>query len=123
MHLSNLFANLRGSWLHKRLLCKVKFTKFNKNIIKLLWVLGYIQGFYFLSLYKLQIRLKINEIFIKNILMISKSGRRIYCNLFFLNNLIKLNKGIYLLSTNKGLLTHQGCKFWHVGGELIRIIY
>ncbi len=122
-HLSNLCANLKGSWLHKRLLCKVQYTNLNIKILQTLWILGYIQGFSFFSNYKLQIRLKIANNFIKSILLISKPGRRIFCKLFMLNILLKLNKGIYLVSTNKGILTQQGCKFWNVGGELLCIIY
>lgn len=123
MHLSNFCANLKGSWLHKISFCIVTNTKMNYQLLYLLWVLGYIHGFSRFGLYKLQVRLKIKVNFIKSILQISKPGRRIFCKFLMLCRLIKYNKGIYILSTTKGLLTHKSCLFWHIGGELVCIIY
>ena len=123
MNLSNFCANLKMGWLYKKSLITISHTNLNKKALQLLWILGYIQGFYIYKKYKISVVLKWRTNFLKSILIISKPGRRVFCNVNNLNKLIKLNKGIYFLSTNKGLLTHKGCLFWRVGGELLCIIY
>jgi len=107
-HLANLIANLNGAFLHKNLNCHASNTKLNKKVLFLLWVLGYIDGFYVL---KNSFKLKINmRPHLKaNIILISKPGSRCYCTLKDLKKLIKYKKATYILNTSRGLLTHKTC--------------
>jgi small subunit ribosomal protein S8 len=121
----NMLANIKnGQKANKSFILHPRKT-YCALILNILWEEGFILG------YKISKQnSKMLEIFlkykqgipvIKNLMPISKPSQRVYCSskqLWKLNS----NLGLYILSTNKGILSLNTCKKLNIGGELILII-
>lgn len=121
-HLWNMLANLKNGQLSKKTYILQKKTILCSKILNLLWDEGYILGYkiysensdffiIFLKYYK-------NVPCINNIHGISKPSCRIYLstkNIWKIENEI----GLFILSTNKGILSSRTCKRFNIGGELL----
>lgn len=95
------------------------------SILNILWEEGYILGYTISkkSPQKLEIFLKYkyNNYVIKYLTSITKPSSKIYCSIKQLWK-INSNLGLFILSTNKGILTLNACKKLNVGGELLFIV-
>jgi small subunit ribosomal protein S8 len=99
----------------------VPTSKLNLNLINLLYKEGFIRGFFYNSK-RINVLLKYTEDLkpvIKNIKIISTSGRRIIISKKTLSKFHK-NAGTLILSTPKGLMTSQKAKdLACTGGEVL----
>lgn len=121
---ANFFANFKSGILHKYKTIKVFSSRFVINILYLIWILGFINGFTFLNKYKLQISLKIinNQNIIRVLQLLSKKGKRIYVPVKILYKSQKKYTGVLILTTSKGLFTHYECIKNKISGEAILFI-
>lgn len=121
-YLWNMYANLKNGQLSKKPFIFQKKTSICSKILNILWDEGYILGYkiyhnnptcfiIFLKYYKFNPCInKINAI--------SKPSRRVYLSI---KDIWKIENelGLYILSTNKGILSLKNCKRLNVGGELL----
>jgi small subunit ribosomal protein S8 len=128
--LADLFTRIRNAQRAGLLEIIYRPSKLNKQILKLLFREGYIEGYFELAEYNVPlfseknvlvcIKLKYEEGLpcIKKIERISTPGCRVYTKLY---NLEKPYHGLgtYILSTSKGILSDQEAKNLKVGGELL----
>lgn len=121
---SNLFSKIKNGYLIK----KSKITQIqSKQVLNILNIFvreGFIKS-YKISVnnnYEIEIYLKYknNQPVFKEIKRLSKSGQRLYIKN---NDLYLQKKGIYILSTSKGILTDLQAKQLNIGGELICKIF
>lgn len=94
----------------------------NISLLNVLWEEGFING-YFLNSSSIKVVLKYNKSksLIKFVKFFSKPSQKVFIS----SSMIwKLNDklGIYVLSTNKGLLTSKKCKKYKLGGLLMFFI-
>ena len=122
--LSNFFSNIKNGYLSKKYIIKQQKSKQIINILNLLIKEGLIKSYKFCNknnnFVYIYLKYKNNKPIITNIKKISKPGKRVYIKnkeLF-----IKNNKGFYILSTSKGILTNLQAKQYNCGGELICLI-
>lgn len=123
MHLlSNMVSNIRVGSNAKKLHVKVQNSKLCSRVLDILYKLGYIRGFILEDRKKILVLLKYsnNKPVIRDIRTISTPGRRMYMrhkrSLRISNN---KDSGLFILSTNKGLLTDQESSMLMVGGEVL----
>jgi small subunit ribosomal protein S8 len=123
MHLlSNMVSNIRVGSNAKKLHVKVQNSKLCSKVLDILYKLGYIRGFILEDRKKILVLLKYsnNRPVIRDIRTISTPGRRMYMrykrSLRISNN---KDSGLFILSTNKGLLTDQESSMLMVGGEVL----
>ncbi len=121
--LSNFFSKIKNGYLaNKSIIIQQK----TKQIIKFLNIFikeGLIKSYKISNennnLIQIFLKYNNNSIF-KNLKRISKPGKRVFIKN---KDLFKIKKGLYIISTSKGLLTHIQAKKKNVGGELICIIF
>jgi ribosomal protein S8 len=120
-----LISKIKNSLLLKKLFLEIILNKFEFKIIYCLYKYGFINGLLLLNKKKYNIFFKYinNKSVIRNIIQISKNGKRLYLNIYTFNNIKnnyykKLN-GFLLLSTNKGLIIDEFINLKNVGGEVI----
>jgi ribosomal protein S8 len=101
-------------------------TKMCLQLLSLFKKEGFIVGFSFFKINDcsfVKIFLKYQKFCptIRKIRLISSPSRRIF---FRVASLVKfnINNGLLILSTNKGLMTHQQCCRYRLGGEAIMFI-
>lgn len=97
---------------------------FYKRILYFLWTFGYIFGFCIYNTTSIKIYLKrtitSKNNTIRTFYALSKPGNRIYASKNILKRNFKwINNGLYLVSTNKGLLTHIEATLFSSGGEIL----
>lgn len=120
---SNLFSSINNGYKSKKNFIFINKSKKNLKIIEILFKEGFIKNFYINDIYNIKIYLKYNnnKPIINKITQISKPSKKIYIkNNFFIK---KKRKGIFLISTSKGILTSFDIKKFFIGGELICYIY
>jgi small subunit ribosomal protein S8 len=123
MHLlSNMVSNIRVGSNAKKLHVKVQNSKLCSKVLDILYKLGYIRGFVLENKKKILVLLKYsnNKPAIRDIRTISTPGRRMYMR-YKRSVKISNNKdsGLFILSTNKGLLTDYESSMLMVGGEVL----
>ncbi len=123
MHLlSNMVSNIRVGSNAKKLHVKVQNSKLCSKVLDILYKLGYIRGFVLENKKKILVLLKYsnNKPAIRDIRTISTPGRRMYMR-YKRSIKISNNKdsGLFILSTNKGLLTDYESSMLMVGGEVL----
>ena len=116
----NMFIKLKNSQLVKKNYIFQRKSFFCSKILNILWDEGYILGYknsdFDPKIFEIFLKYNENKPAIKSIKFISKPSKRIYFSskqLFKIN----LNLGLFLISTNKGLLSLQECKKLNLGGE------
>lgn len=109
---ADLISRLRtGSNNHLKTI-KVLNTKISVKIIDLIYQNGFINGykieFNFILVY---LKYYNNQPVLGNLKIINTPGRKIYWSLnkLSLKHNIKAFNGIYIISTSKGILTHNSC--------------
>lgn len=121
-HLSNMIAIIKIGVKSKQIEVGVQNTSLNINVLNSFYKLGYIRGFSVKNKKFINVFLKYqnNKSVIRNINVISTPGRRLYVTLEDLKKVNRQNdSGLYLLSTNKGVLCDQESLLFGVGGELL----
>ena len=103
----------------------INYNKLVIKILYILWSLGFINGFSFVNFTgnKIVIYLKYfkGRSVLRGIYPVSKPGKRVYIGY---KSLLKLTTGICgIISTNKGIYTHQLCISIRKGGEFLCIVY
>jgi small subunit ribosomal protein S8 len=124
---SNLVSSLKNGQMAGKKTIKCDSSKLKKEILKLLKEEGYIQDFS----EKTEVNKKVLEItlkyislepVIKEIKVISKPGKRMYCKNADIPSVYN-GLGMVILSTPKGILTDYEAKKLNVGGELLLQIF
>lgn len=94
-------------------------------ILNILWEEGYILGYKISQknpeMFLIFLKYKHNNSVINHLTAITKPSCKVYCSikqLWKINN----NLGLFLISTNKGILTLDVCKKLNIGGELLFLI-
>lgn len=94
-------------------------------ILNILWEEGYILGYTISKkrpqMFEIFLKYKHNNSVIKHLTSITKPSCKVYCSIKQLWK-INTNLGLFLLSTNKGILTLNSCKKFNIGGELLLIV-
>ena len=121
----NLIAKIKnGQLARKAFVLQVK-QKSCENVLNVLWNEGFILGYKKLNskpnTLKIFLKYKNNVPVINSIKMLSKPSLRIY---YSVKQLWKLdpNKGLIIISTNRGLMSISDCKKKILGGEPMIII-
>lgn len=124
--LSNMLTTIKNGQMSKKTSIFIKKTKFCEVVLQSLWDEGFISGYssFAESSDKLQVYLKYDKIgmpVIKNLLLVSKPGRRVFLSS---KQTWKLNSShlFVIFSTNKGILSLSECKKLNVGGEPLFLI-
>lgn len=117
--LSYLFSNIINNSIIKKDFIKQPKTVKNLEILKIFSRLGLIKNFE-INNNQIVIYFKYynNQAIIKNIKQISKPSKRCYITFNELDKKIT-ETNIFIISTNKGLLTYQEAKHRKLGGEII----
>ena len=121
-HLWNMFANLKNGQLSKKPFIFQKKTTICSRILNILWDEGFILGYKiysdnldFFIVFLKYIKTKPCITYIRGI---SKPSNRIYLSIKGIWK-IQSEPGLYILSTDKGVLSLKNCKRLNVGGELL----
>lgn len=118
--LSNFLSNLKNHCLSKKQVLKQKKTKQIIKIIDLLVKEGLLNGYYLSENNNINILLKYDKdqkSVINQIELISKPGKRVYVkNKWIFKN---QTQSLFIISTQKGFLTHIDAQKFNLGGELI----
>lgn len=124
-YLWNMLANIKNAQKAKKSIILQKKKKNIASILNILWDEGFILGYKIScensQMFKIFIRYNSNNPIIKNLQTITKPSRRIYCSVKQIWK-INSNLGLFILSTNKGILSLDKCKKQNLGGELFLII-
>lgn len=131
--IANLFSSIQNAQRRRHITVNTPFSKAIWDILKVLHVEGYIEGFSIVDYYslkptvfnntnkyKIQITLKYvgNIPSIQSISRVSKSSKRCYVKSF---NLKTLHNGLasYILFTSKGVISDRDARQLKIGGEII----
>jgi len=123
-NLSFLFSAIKGGYLYRKNLIKLKSNLFFINILILLYNEGYINGF-FVENQTVTIFLKYyyNKPLLISFKNISKTSHRQYYQIKKINKIFKNGlSDTLIISSNQGLLTSKESIFNSIGGELLCII-
>ena len=121
-YLWNMFSNLNNGQISKKKKIFQKRTETCSKVLNILWDEGYITGYkiyrddskYFLVFLKY---MKTKPC-VTNIHSISKPSHRVYLSTKDIWK-IKNDSGLYIFSTNKGIMSLKNCKRLNAGGELL----
>ena len=124
--LAEFMSKILVGQINKKLIISQKCSSI-QNVKKSLDFLvrnGYIYGYNFeINNSLFLVFLKYDNSFvpiIKNLLLYSKPGKKVYISIYKLKALVFLNKtSLFLLSTTKGLLTHNEAILYKIGGKLL----
>jgi small subunit ribosomal protein S8 len=94
-------------------------------ILNILWEEGFILGYKISkknsNMFEIFLKYKQGIPVIKHLISITKPSCRVYCSskqLWKFNS----NLGLFIISTNKGILSLNACKKINIGGELLLLI-
>jgi small subunit ribosomal protein S8 len=130
-YISDMISRIRNNLNKKFSDVIILNSKICLNILYILYRLGYINGFSILNKNYIKVYLKYSATgipSIKQIKRISKQGNRIYCSksYFKLNkNLLhnmNSNSNVFILTTNKGVITANEMLLYNCGGEILLYI-
>jgi small subunit ribosomal protein S8 len=108
--------------------CRRSSVSFNssKLVLKVLYILshlGYIRSYNIKNgVICLNLKYFNDEPVIKLIKSISTPGRRVYWSCSKLKYMVNKTNSLFILSTNKGLLTSDKAIFYGIGGEVLLLI-
>lgn len=122
----NILCSIKNAQKAKKLFILQKKTKILFLLLNVLWEENFILGYQTYTknnyLIKIFISYKNNiDYTIKNINYITKSSQKIYYNSKQMWK-ININLGLFIFSTNQGIMTLKNCKKKKVGGKLICVI-
>ena len=117
----NMFANIKHGQISKQNLIYQRNKKICESFLKILWKEGFIIGYQKYkknpNLIKIFLKYKNGTPAINNIKLITKPGRRIYCNIKQIWKIKSYENCCVIFSTNQGLKTIDECKKLKIGGE------
>lgn len=118
--ISDMLIRINNGYNSKLNMVCVLYSKLNLKILTLLYMEGFINGFYLKKDGNIVVKLKyhLNKNIFNNYKRISKPGRRVY---YTANELKKRygNKSFVVVSTNKGLILHNYAILKNIGGEVL----
>ena len=120
--LSNMLSIVKVGCNARHLQVTIQNSKLCINVLSVLYKLGYIRGFIIKDKKNVIILLKYinNKPVIRNIAVISTTGRRTYIKHKKLEKfLAKKDSGFLHLSTSKGILTDEESNIFKIGGEAL----
>jgi small subunit ribosomal protein S8 len=120
--LSNLFSKIKNGHLAKKSKIIQQYSKQTINILNILIKEGFIKSYKLNSNNQIDVYLKYknNKAVIKEIIRLSKPGKRLYIKN---KELYVKKRGLLIISTSMGILTDLQAKKLNVGGELICRIF
>jgi small subunit ribosomal protein S8 len=128
---SDMLTRIRNASLAKHSFTRVKFSKLNLAILKVLASEGYIKSYAFEEVennaHMIRIILKYKGWWIKKPLFsvlkrISKPGLRVFSNYRDFNNrltILKYEQGTAIISTSSGVMSHIKANKLKKGGEIL----
>jgi small subunit ribosomal protein S8 len=126
--LSKIMSSLKIGFISKYVSITSIYSIKSLKILNIIYKLGYIRGFSFISFNKIKIYLKYikNSSVLRNLYLVSKPSRKFYMTYLSLkgsiiNNFVFVN-GFMLISTNKGILTDVEAMFIKKGGNCVLFI-
>jgi len=125
---SDMLTRIRNACLARHNFARVRYSKVNLSILKVLQGEGYIKNFEIEEQEKtVKIFLKYKGWWIKKPLFstiqrISKPGQRVFCgykNFQKLIDVLKYQQGTAIISTSSGIMNHKKATQLKKGGEII----
>ena len=120
---SDMLTRIRNAQKAKLLVVTISYSRLKAAVAKVLLNEGYIKDFVKTDKkkYEFQIHIKYTNIgqgIIKELIRISKPGRRVYRKISDLPK-YKGGMGLYILSTSKGVISDKDARQLCVGGEVL----
>lgn len=120
-----LISKIKNAIILKKLFIEILLNKFEFKILFCLYKYGFLNGLLLVNtkLYCIFFKYINNKNVIRNIVQISKKGKRIYLNIKLFNsvrnNYFRKLNGFLLLTTNKGLIIDELINLKNIGGEVL----
>ena len=120
--LADSIARIKNGYTSNLYSVDLRHSKYMVNVIKILYAEGFIRGYHLRIKNKIVVYLKYNmnnTSIIRELKLISRSSRKIYCSYLDLLYLTVYNNGIFVVSTSKGLMSSVDALKQKIGGKLI----
>lgn len=117
--LSDMLIRITNGYNSNKIYVYIKYSNFCIKVLYMLYIHGFINSYY---IYKGNIVIKLkyyrNDHIFKNLKLISKPGKRIYCSVSEIKQRFYY-KPFVLISTNLGIITHKDAILKNCGGEIL----
>ena len=125
--LADMFAQIRNGQQARLAQVSCQASKFLGNVLEVLKTEGFIRDYQKVEQeskaeYKIDLKYHEGERVIKEIVCISKPGRRVYCEISKLPKYYN-GLGIAILSTSKGVMSDFDARQANVGGEVLCSVF
>ncbi len=126
--LADMLAQIRNGQQARLAKVTVSASKLLGNVLEVLKSEGYIRDYQKVenapgkSVYEIELKYHEGERVIKEIVCISKPGRRVYCEIAKLPKYFN-GLGIAILSTSKGVMSDFDARLANVGGEVLCSVF
>ena len=126
--IGDMITRIRNAQLRALDNVKIPSSKFRAKILEVLKQEGYISNYKFLSVSKNKSSLVVDLKYrnglpvIKEIMRVSKPGRRIYARADSISK-IKNGLGLAIVSTSIGIMSDSDARMKNVGGEIICSVF
>jgi len=119
-NISDMLIRINNGYVSKLNMVNVFYSKLNLKILALLYMEGYISGYYLTKNGTIIVKLKyyLNQNIFKSYKRISKPGRRVYYTAEELKKKY-MNKSFVVISTTKGIILHRYAILKNIGGEVL----
>lgn len=125
---SDLVAIIRNGYLARKKLVKSPVSRLRENILKILKEEGYILNYSIVTEengikeFGIHLKYHLANPVVSNIEVISKPGKRVYCNSSELP-VVKNGLGMVIISTSSGVISDHVARELKVGGEILLKIF
>lgn len=118
--ISDMLIRINNGYNAKLNIVHVLYSKICLQILELLYIEGFINGYYLTKDGTIVVKLKyhLNQNIFKGYKRISKPSRRIYLSAHELKK-VYYNKPCVIISTTQGLLSHRNAILKNIGGEVL----
>ena len=125
--LADMFSQIRNGQQARLDRVRVHASKLLGNVLEVLKKEGFIRDFRKVekdnqAVYEIELKYHEGERVIKEIVCISKPGRRVYCEISKLPKYYN-GLGIAILSTSKGVMSDFDARVANVGGEVLCSVF
>jgi len=119
--LSNVFSAIQNAQQRRHMSTHIPFSNHIWDIMKILYIEGYIEGFKVSNSGHIILALKYigSKPCIHSLTRISRPGKRKYVKVCNLKHLIQRGLGSYIISTSSGVFCDRDARQLGLGGELI----
>lgn len=125
--LNDTIVRIKNALMRKHQKVIVINSRLIRNVLTILKNEGFILDYSInpQNIFQINVLLKYAEDkpIIKNIVKISKSGSRVYSSVTDLKNFVKTPFDICIISTSRGLLTHNDALVLNLGGEVLLRVF